>query len=83
MDYDCRLFDKSSNTKQSLKRMQNKRNQAIKERDNVIQNRDNAIQEKENIIQKYLNMQELLSSTELEVGRLLCKNKIFISRLLS
>ena len=79
MDYDCCLFDWSYKIKQSLKCIWNNRNQAINERDNAIQDRDNAIQEKENTIQEYSDVQELLSSAQLKVERLLRKNKILTS----
>ena len=46
IDYDHCLFDQSYKIKQSLKCMQNNKNQAIKERDKAIQDRDNAIQKK-------------------------------------
>ena len=82
MDYDCCLFDQFYKIKQSLKRVQNKRNQAIKERDDAIQDRDNIIQEKENTIQEYLDARELLSSALLKVEKLLLqKNKTFTSYL--
>ena len=74
IDYDCHLFDWSSKTKQTLKHIQNKRNQAIKKR-------DNAIQKKENIIQEHLNVQKLLSSAQIEVEKLLQKNKTLTSHL--
>lgn len=37
MDYDRHLFDRSYRTEQSLKRVQNERNQAIQERNDAIQ----------------------------------------------
>ena len=76
MNYDCCLFDQSYKTEQSLKRIQNKRNQAI-------QDRDNTMQEKEDTIQEHSNVQELLSSAQLKVQRLLQENKILTSRLSS
>ena len=81
IDYDCCLVDWSYKTEQTLKCMQNNKNQAIKGRDNAIQDRDNAIQEKENTIQEYSNVQELLSSAQLKVERLFCENKILTSHL--
>ena len=43
MNYDGCLFDQSYKTKQSLKHIQNNRNQTIKEKDDAIQDRDNVI----------------------------------------
>ena len=72
MDYDRHLFDWSYKTEQNLKGIQNERNQ-------VIQDRNNAIQEKKDIIQGHSNMQELFSSVQLKVERLLQENKTLTS----
>ena len=61
--------------------MQNKRNQAVKERNNTIQDRDNAIEAKKDTIQEHSNVQELLNSAQLQVERLLQENKTLTSYL--
>ena len=63
MDYDCCLFDWSYKTKQSLKRVRNKRNQTIQERDIAIQEQS--------------DVQKLLRSAQLEVEKIKEENKVF------
>ena len=62
IDYDCRLFNWSYKTKQSLKHVRNERNQTIQERDIVIQ--------------EWSDMQKLLRSAQLEIKRLKEENKV-------
>ena len=67
IDYDCHLFDQSYKIKQSLKRVRNKRNQTIQERDIAIQEQS--------------DVQELLRSAQIEVGRLKKETKVLTKRL--